>query len=385
MPKDKKKASSLEFFKVYGVNAILGFGLGVGIVLLALTLWGRGQVGKIFSAETQPSQRVNQTAKDEKASPQDKVNETVESFNSSRFTVLLIGMDNRPEETSLCNTDSLLVASIDQSNERLTFLSIPRDTQVDLPGVDIQKINAIARVKNGFSATQKYVETMIGYPIDGYVATNFNGFKSIIDSLGGITLNVEKNMHYDTGDSQDRYIDLKKGTQRLTGSQALQYARFRNDEMGDISRTARQQAVVKAIFKEATELENLPKLPFAIPKVYQSVQTDLSISQIWSLASLLKKTEQYQIVSQTLPGKFAIEKGISYWKVNSNQVQKVVTQLFLEGKTTSVFGQENRSKGEVKKQDNQKNQNQNSEEKSSTQNIPTQNPNQEIQFEVMEN
>lgn len=206
----QKKASSLEFFKVYGVNAILGFGLGVGIVLLALTLWGRGQVGKIFSAETQPSQRVNQTAKDEKASPQDKVNETVESFNSSRFTVLLIGMDNRPEETSLCNTDSLLVASIDQSNERLTFLSIPRDTQVDLPGVDIQKINAIARVKNGFSATQKYVETMIGYPIDGYVATNFNGFKSIIDSLGGITLNVEKNMHYDTGDSQDRYIDLKK-------------------------------------------------------------------------------------------------------------------------------------------------------------------------------
>lgn len=352
MPKDEKKASILGFFKIYGFNAIFGFGLGVGIVILSFTLLGRSQVGKNIRGEAQAPQIVDQASKEVKMAQQKTKSETTEEkfssiygepLKNSRFTILLVGMDKRPEETSLGNTDSLLIASIDQTNERMTFLSIPRDTQVDLPGVGIQKINAIARLQKGFPAIEKYIESMIGFPIDGYVAANFNGFKNIIDSLGGITITVEKNMHYDTGDSQDRYIDLKKGTQRLNGSQALQYARFRNDELGDISRTVRQQTVVKAIFSEATELKNLPKIPFVIPKVYEAVQTDLSIGQLWSLASLLNKTQSYQTVSQTLPGRFAMEKGISYWKINSNQVQKVVSLLFLDGKTTSVLAQENRT------------------------------------------
>lgn len=384
MPKKEKKVSILEVFKIYGFNAILGFGLGVGIVFLGLTLWGRSQLKTNISGEAQPSQVINQVSKEVKTSPQDTING--QPFNSSRFTVLLVGMDNRPGETTLSNTDSLLVASIDQTNERLIFLSIPRDTQVDLPSVGIQKINAIARVEKGFPDTQKYIESMIGFPIDGYVASNFNGFKSIIDSLGGITLNVEKNMHYDTGDSQDRYIDLKKGTQRLTGSQALQYARFRNDEMGDISRTTRQQAVVKAIYNEATDIKNLPRLPFVIPKVYQAVQTDLSIGQIWSLASVLKKKEEYQVLSQTLPGKFAIEQGVSYWKVNSDQVRKVVTKLFLEGKTTSVFTQTKSSASSTTMGSSAKQAaNQDTNQDSPSKQDPLENTNQEIQFEVIQN
>ncbi|MEA4902420.1 LCP family protein [Desulfitobacterium sp.] len=348
MSKDKNKASLQEFFKVYGFIAILGFGLGVGLVFLILFLGGQGQLKGNVSGNISRSQIFNQTGRNSEVSQQNLANQTGEEnsaaiyrdkLDGSSLTFLLIGMDNRPEDVTLSNTDSLFVARIDQIHKKMILLSIPRDTQVNLEGKGIQKINAIARLQKGFSSTQKYIETMIGFPIDGYVATNFNGFKSIIDSLGGVTLSVEKDMHYDTGDNQDRYIDLKKGTQRLNGSQALQYARFRNDEMGDITRTIRQQAVMKAMVKEAVNIKNLPKLPFVIPKVYQAVETDLSIGQIWSLATLLKKTEDYQIITQTLPGKFSTEKGISYWKVNSDDAKKVVTQLFMDGKTTSYFTQ----------------------------------------------
>lgn len=395
MPKDEEKAGILKYFKRYGFNAILGFGLGVGIVLLSLTLGGQDQFGKKASGEAQAPQLGSQDSKEISASQEDSINKTPEEkfpsvygepIKSSRFTILLVGMDNRPEDISLSNTDSLIVASIDQAKERISFLSIPRDTQVNLPGAGIQKINAIARVQKGFPSTQVYIESMIGFPIDGYVVTNFNGFKSIIDSLGGITLTVEKNMHYDTGDSQDRYIDLKKGTQRVNGSQALQYARFRNDEMGDISRTARQQAVVKAMISEATNLKNLPKLPFVIPKVYQAVQTDLSIGQLWSLASLLNKTENYQIISQTLPGKFAIEKGISYWKVNSSQVQKVVTKLFVEGRTTAVFTSASTTpKGTSDTKDLADSPSESSNSTEVFSSSLKSDSNQEIQFEVLQN
>lgn len=348
MSKNRNKASLREFFKVYGFIAILGFGLGVGLVFLILILGGQGQLKGNVSGNISRSQIFNQTGRNSEVSQRNLANLPGEEnsaaiyrdkLDNSSLTFLLIGMDNRPEDVTLSNTDTLFVARIDQIHKRMILLSIPRDTQVNLEGKGIQKINAIARLQKGFSSTQKYIETMIGFPIDGYVATNFNGFKSIIDSLGGVTLSVEKDMHYDTGDNQDRYIDLKKGTQRLNGSQALQYARFRNDEMGDITRTIRQQAVMKAMVKEAVNIKNLPKLPFVIPKVYQAVETDLSIGQIWSLASLLKKTEDYQIITQTLPGKFSTEKGISYWKVNSDDAKKAVTQLFMDGKTTSFFAQ----------------------------------------------
>lgn len=348
MLKKEKKVKILDLFKVYGLNAVLGFGLGVTLVLISLTFLGQSHFGSKLpdnspSVSNKECGSINLTNQGEETVKKNDENKSLltqgEALNNSRFTVLLVGTDNRPGENYVGNTDSLLVTSIDTVNHRMSFLSIPRDTQVNLPGIGVQKINAIARLQKGLPSTQKYIEQLIGFKIDGYVMTNFNGFKTIVDSLGGITVDVEKNMRYDTGDSQDRYIDLKKGTQRLNGSQALQYARFRNDELADISRTARQQTILKAIFTEATELKNLPKLPLVISKVYQAVQTDLNIGQLWALANTFNKKDTFQTVSQTLPGNFVTEQGISYWKVNSDFAKKVVSQLYLEGKTTPVLTQ----------------------------------------------
>lgn len=254
-----------------------------------------------------------------------------------QLTVLLLGVDARLGDHSLGNSDTIIVAHIDTTQNRVAFLSIPRDTQIIVPKYDKQKINAVARLENGQGATVKTVEQIIGQKIDGFVQADFAGFKEIVDTLGGITINVEKNMYYETGDNQDGVINLKKGIQLLNGTQALQYARFRHDQFADISRTARQQTVLKAIAKELTQPKTLPKLPWLIPRVYKTIKTDLGITKLWSFSGILLRWDHMEVVSQTLPGYVSDEKKISYWKVDPSQAQKVASQLFEQGKTTKVF------------------------------------------------
>jgi polyisoprenyl-teichoic acid--peptidoglycan teichoic acid transferase len=380
MPKDlNRKHLIVHFIRAYGINALIGFGIGVVLVVLAFVFIGRpgapgmearsgNQVNPLNTGEIK-SQENEQLKGHESNNVQ---NEALNNNNSTsldlknRFTVLLVGTDNRPKENYISNTDTLIVASIDQKDKKIVLLSIPRDTQVLLPDGTKEKINSLARLGKGVSSTKQYVEELIGNPIDGYVLTSFEGFKDIIDSLGGITVNVEKNMFYDTGDNQDRYINLKKGTQRLNGTQALQYARFRNDELADISRAERQQVIIKAMVSEATEPRNIPKLPFIVPKVYQSVQTNLNISQLWSLAMAVKDREKYEVINQTLPGKFSTEEVISYWKVNPKESKQILGSLF-QGKKSPVFGYSNSSNAPKKEPETKGPETRGSEQKNNTQ------------------
>ena len=248
-----------------------------------------------------------------------------------RISVLLIGADQRFGQIKP-NTDSLILACIDPETQRISLLSIPRDTRVALPGHGCVKINAVAALTD-LSTLQKNVEELTGETIAGYVQTNFQGFKQVINTLGGITVNVEKDMYYETGDIEDGYINLHQGVQRLDGAKALQYARFRHDALADISRTARQQVVLKAVAKEMVQLSTLPKLPFLIPQLMQAVQTNLSAQDILAFAKVAIGFQSSKVISQTLPGSFLDLNGVSYWIVDSIEAKEVFSNL-LKGETT---------------------------------------------------
>lgn len=250
----------------------------------------------------------------------------------SRVNILLIGADQRPGETAF-NTDSLILASIDPDTKRISLLSIPRDTRVELRGHGYVKINSVAALEN-LDTLQIMVADLFDVPIKGYVLTNFSGFKDIIDTLGGITVDVEKDMLFETGDKVDGYINLKKGVQRLDGSKALQYARFRHDALADISRTARQQVVLKAVAKEMFKLSTIPKLPVLVPQIMKAVQTNLPSLEILKLVRVAVSFDANNVISQTLPGSFMDLDGVSYWYVNPDQAKKVVRDLF-NGITTN--------------------------------------------------
>ncbi|WP_407307384.1 LCP family protein [Desulfosporosinus sp. SB140] len=256
----------------------------------------------------------------------------------SRVSVLLIGADQRPEETKF-NTDSIILASIDPQTQRISLLSIPRDTRIALAGHGFVKINAVLALTD-METLEKSVEDLTGEEISGYIQTNFQGFKKIIDTLGGITVNVEKDMYYETGDQEDGYINLHKGLQRLDGSKALQYARFRHDALSDISRTARQQVVLKAAAKEMFQLSTLPKLPFLVPQLMQAVKTNLSARDILTVAKVAVGFKSSNVISQTLPGSFLEVDGVSYWQVDPLEVKQVARNLAQGLTTDKVIDQE---------------------------------------------
>jgi len=149
------------------------------------------------------------------------------------ITVLLLGTDSRPGET-VGRTDTIIVARVDTAENRLSLLSIPRDTRVNIPKHGMDKINS-ANVYGGPTLTARVVSDLIGMPVQYYALTNWESFKEMVDTLGGITIDVEKRMYYyDRADGPEYIIDLQPGVQRLDGRKALQYVRWRNDALGDI-------------------------------------------------------------------------------------------------------------------------------------------------------
>lgn len=206
---------------------------------------------------------------------------------SGRINLLLLGADDRPGEPG--RSDTAIVVSADLTNRHVSMISIPRDTWSNIPGHGWDKFNhAYAFGKEQLSL--KTLNGLLGVPIDHYVVVNMQGFEKVVDTLGGVTIDVEKNMDYeDPYDSPPLKIHLKKGMQRLSGTEALKYVRFRHDAESDWGRMARQQKFLRALAAEALKPKNLLKLPSLANELYASIRTDLSKTDLLRLATTLSK------------------------------------------------------------------------------------------------
>ncbi|WP_207668877.1 LCP family protein [Heliophilum fasciatum] len=245
--------------------------------------------------------------------------------DKSRFNILLMAVDARPGETD-ARTDSLILANVDKQAQMAYLLSIPRDTRVMIDGHGVDKINA-AHMHGGIPLTIKTVEQLTGQQINFYMKTNFDGFKEIVDTLGGIEIDVEKNMYHNEGDPGD-FINLKKGKQRLNGEQALQYVRFRSDELGDISRTQRQQKFLQALATQAFRVNTVWKLPALIPQLAKTVETNFDAGDLLALTMAFSNFSNEHLLVHTLPGNFVTLHGISYWYVQPTRIPLAVSQFF---------------------------------------------------------
>ncbi|MEW6448457.1 MAG: LCP family protein [Bacillota bacterium] len=248
-----------------------------------------------------------------------------EAIAAQRFNFLLLGSDARDGEIrSRC--DSIVFASADTGNKRLVLLSIPRDTLVDIPGHGKDRINA-TMAYGGPRLSTRVVSDLIGQPINYYVVTNYEGFIRLVDALGGVTLEVDKNMyHYDPEKGGRFTIRLKKGLQHLDGEKALMYVRYRGDPLGDIKRVERQQKFLCAVIEEMLKPRNLIRLPVLIPKIKDCIYTNLPLGQMISLVKMARNMDDLQVLSGTLPGYLADD---PYWHVDPDEAKKAVAQLLL--------------------------------------------------------
>ncbi len=225
-------------------------------------------------------------------------------------------------------SDTMLLLRFNPAQEKLTVLSIPRDTRTYIEGYGIRKINH-ANYYGGPALTASTVSEMLGgVEIDRYVRVNVQGVEKLIDALGGVIVNVPKDMKYNDF-SQHFYINLKKGKQHLDGDKALQFLRFRYDNLGDISRVQRQQMLMRSIVEQALRPATIVKIPKILDVVKSHLDTNLTVKELMALSSFAAKTDRSRIQMIMLPGDFnSAEEKVSYWLPNERRIEQVVMQHF---------------------------------------------------------
>ncbi|HPE15489.1 MAG TPA: LCP family protein [Oscillospiraceae bacterium] len=189
------------------------------------------------------------------------------------YTFLIFGTDD-----GHANTDTILVASYDTANQKISVLSIPRDTLVDSDRNN-KRINAVWAYE-GIDGFKTEISEMLGIPIDFYVRVSLTAFKEIVDELGGIDFDVPQDMDYDDP-TQDLYIHFKAGLQHLDGEDALKIARCRSVYANqDIGRIHTQQLLLQTMAKKALKIGNVTKVREFAAIFNKYVKTDLEIEHI---------------------------------------------------------------------------------------------------------
>lgn len=234
-------------------------------------------------------------------------------------------------------TDTMLLLRFNPEAQKVTLLSIPRDTRVDIPGYGTDKINS-ANALGGPALSAKSVSGLLGgVGVDRYVTINVQGVQALVDALGGVTVHVPKDMKY-IDESQHLYVNLKAGKQHLNGDQALQLLRFRNDELGDIGRVQRQQMVMRALSEQALNPATLARLPKILSVIRSHLDTNLTIEELVALVGFATRIDRANMQMLIVPGDYGdVETyGGSYWLPNETRIQSIMAQHFDVGSQGSA-------------------------------------------------
>ena len=203
------------------------------------------------------------------------------------YTVLVLGRDTGGGG----NTDTMLLASYDVTNQKATVMSIPRDTMVNVPW-DVKKINSVYNYygggDKGIKALYKEISQLVGFEPDYQVVVEWEAVGAIVEAIGGVYFDVPYNMDYHD-QYQDLVIEQEKGYRKLNGDDAMQVIRWRkndsnssygNPQIGDSGRMQIQQDFLKAVIKQLLQLENVPNLGKLAEVFRENVETDLSFENI---------------------------------------------------------------------------------------------------------
>ncbi|MEL7355472.1 MAG: LCP family protein [Cyanobacteria bacterium J06560_6] len=225
-------------------------------------------------------------------------------------------------------SDTMLLLRFDPRDQQVTVVSVPRDTRTNVDGL-VTKINEANREGGPALSAQAVSELMGGVPIDRYMRINVQGVEKLIDALGGVKVNVPKDMKYQD-DSQHLYINLKAGEQRLDGDKALQFLRFRYDDNGDIGRVQRQQQFMRALTEQALNPTTISRLPKILSVIQSHVDTNLSVEELVALVGYSSQRDRSDVQMLMLPGEFSNydDYELSYWIPDYSEIDAISADYF---------------------------------------------------------
>ena len=242
-----------------------------------------------------------------------------EEISGGRINILVMGLDRRPHEGQApTRTDTMFVLTIDASTRSARGLAIPRDLLVDIPtpnGTFSDRINTAYVLGEtqgypggGIGTVEATVESLLGMKIDHYILVDFEGFKQVVDLLGGIDVDVPSPGVNDPTYSETELLGdfypciFEPGTYHMDGSEALCYARVRRNS-SDLDRILRQQRIIFAVMDKATQLNVLAD-PTNVVNLWQryksTITTDINDLQIPGFARLAAAIDQDQMAFLSL-------------------------------------------------------------------------------------
>ena len=335
-----RKKSKLRLPRWIGVSVLLGGITGASMAAGALLAVSLG---------TQPLLQSDLTAEEAAVFSGDEPIATANSLQLPKLTrpvnILLLGIKvtssdiqdydaiDRDGYHKLVNSfeglsDTMLLLRFDPREERVSVLSVPRDTRTNVDGL-VTKINEANREGGPALSAQAVSELMGGVPIDRYMRINVQGVEKLIDALGGVEVDVPKDMKYQD-DSQHLYINLKAGRQRLDGDKAIQFLRFRYDDNGDIGRVQRQQTFMRALTNQALNPATIARLPKILSVIQAHVDTNLSVEELVALVGYGAQTERSDVQMLMLPGEFSNydDYELSYWIPDYSGIDAMAEDYF---------------------------------------------------------
>lgn len=260
---------------------------------------------------------------------------TVEGRKPGCYTFLIAGKDK-----AAGLTDTVLVGMLDTKGGALKFVSIPRDTAVNV-GYSPKKINqyyaaAENNGKDGVEALLAGVEKILGYRVDSYALFDVDVFVELVDTIGGVEFDVPIDMDYDDP-GQDLYIHVKKGFQKLNGYDTMCVFRYRSTYAnGDIGRLDVQHDLLKAMTKQLLTLGNIPNIKKLVDIYEENVTTDLSAGNVMYYIQEFLKLKDENITFETIPANYNGSKnGMSYVFIHLDEWLTYVN-AYLNPYTTEV-------------------------------------------------
>ncbi len=280
----------------------------------------------------------------------------VTKIEGKTINFLLLGTDE-----SRRRTDTMMIFSLNTEENTLTLTSMPRDTKIQIKN-RAQKLNASIPY-GSLSLLIQNIKAMTGIPIHHYALVDFEGFRNIIDILGGVEFDVPMRMKYDDP-AQDLHIDLQKGVQVLDGDKAEQLVRFRHGyAMGDHKRIEVQREFMIALMQQKLKPEYLTKAVDIFKEISEFTETNITVADIMGYLSTIKNLKTEDIRNVKFPGEAKYIGNISYFVADIDAVKEEFCEYFggsAEDVDEDVYGYSSRdykSESETKNDSSSSNKN----------------------------
>ncbi|MBM7690807.1 LCP family protein required for cell wall assembly [Peribacillus deserti] len=287
----------------------------VSLLLLMFLIGGGTYIFSVYKSLAAAVETMHSPIDNSKS---DKRQKAVTLENQQPFSVLLLGVDQRKNDSG--RSDTMIVLTVNPTKKSVEMMSIPRDTRTEMIGKGTEdKINH-AYAYGGIGMSIKTVENFLDIPIDYYVELNMEGFQSIVDSVGGVT--VHNDLEF-----SDKGYHFNKGPIELDGKKALVYSRMRHqDPRGDFGRQLRQRQVMKAVINEGASLSTVNNYDKILKALGNNLKTNLTFDQMVDIqknyGDARKNIKQFQI-----NGTNERVNGIFYYIVPEEERKTVTSRL----------------------------------------------------------